>query len=569
MASHPQTGEIGRLHESTANTAIADWLKEVGRGWAPNAERRRTLLGSTGRPDIIIRQGNRTPVVIESEFGAPAVADAARRLGHTLRGQTLPISQVIALGIDTACEYDDRAALLQRLDGNEPIFTVQIVKGAHETEAELWPPQNPLAATPFDLAAYCEYAQVPQVIIDEQSREIAEAIETAALQLRNVLSGGKARAAGALVELRRITASNDNDGALRNVCATWLVAIDLQNDLARHNEALQRQGLRTTEELRSQDADGALTPAALLDAWQSIKLVNYEPIMNLAIAALTAPGIDIEIAPILRRLSQLSMRIDGLNAKHIYNFAGELWQLLIVDREERAAHYTKPAVAELLATLSASRFADRDAEQIATLNLWDAACGTGTLLGAGERALRRLYIRRGGDPRDSLHTRRMEHHIFAMDVNSIAGTLTAKRLTDLDVDEAYERSNIAVLDHEAGSLYLLDPEQTSAANLLGQGATATTPGADTQAGRIAIPLGGMDWALMNPPYARARGGRVQLTTGLDRLKRRAARFGKQQETRGYTMANGQAGLATHFGDISNMRLRGGGGQTASSPMCCP
>ena len=70
----------------------------------------------------------------------------------------------------------------------------------------------------------------------------------------------------------------------------------------------------------------------------------------------------------------------------MYNFAGELWQRLVTDREERAAHYTKPEVAELLATLAAQRFDDRSVDEIATLNLMDAASGTGTLIGAGERA---------------------------------------------------------------------------------------------------------------------------------------------------------------------------------------
>lgn len=550
--------QIGGLHEHTANTVIADWLRSVGRGWEPNPERKRAFVGSNRRADIIIRQPNRQPAVIETEFGSPAVADATARLGLRLHGHLHPITEVIAVGIDKRCERDETWQLMARLERNEPIFSIQIVKGSHEQETEPPWPKQPLRATPFDLVAYCEYAQVPQVIIEEQSREIAEEIEAAASLLRNILSATKLRGFSTMIELRAITGSDDDDGALHNVCATWLVAIDLQNDLARHNEPLQQIGLPTAEEVRAESAGGRLTPDALLKAWRSIQSVNYEPVMNLAISTLSVPGIDNEVAPVLERLSDLSVRIDGLNAKHIYNFAGELWQLLIVDREERAAHYTKPAVAELLATLSAQRFADRDAEQIAELNLWDAACGTGTLLGAGERALRRLYVQRGGDPRDPLHKRRMERHIFAMDVNSIAGTLTAKRLTDLDVDEAYERSNIAVVDHEAGSLYLLDPEQTSAANLLGQGATATTPGTETQAGQIAIPLGGMDWALMNPPYARARGGRVQLTKGLDRLKRRAARFGRQRETRGYRMGNGQAGLATYFGDISNMRLRGGG-----------
>ena len=549
--------EIGGLHEHTANTVIADWLQSVGRGWEASVERKGAFIGSARRADIIISQSHRHPVVIETEFGSPAVGDAASRLGLKLRRHPDPIREVIAIGIDKRCERDQTWKLKERLERNEPIFRVQIVKGEHEQEAALWP-VSPLRATPFDLVAYCEYAQVPQVVIEEQSREIAEEIEAAASLLRTILNATKSRGIDTMIEFRKITGS-DNDRALHNICAIWLVAIDLQNDLARHNEALQEAGLLTAEEMRAQNGDGVLAPAALLKAWGSIKSLNYEPVMNLAISTLSVSGIDIEVAPVLGRLLELSVRIDGLNAKHIYNFAGELWQHLIVDREERAAHYTKPAVAELLATLSAQRFADRDAEAVAKLNLWDAACGTGTLLGAGERALRRLYVQRGGDPRTPLHRRRMERHIFAMDVNSIAGTLTAKRLTDLDVEQAYRRSNIAVVDHEAGSLYLLDPEQTTATNLLGQGATATTPGADVQAGQIAIPFGGMDWALMNPPYARARGGRVQLTKGLDPLRRRAVRFGKQQETRGYQMANGQAGLATHFGDISNMRLRGGGG----------
>ena len=553
-----RNGEVGGLHEHTANAVIADWLRSVGRDWRPSAERKRLFIGSAKRADIVIRQHNREPVVIETEFGSPAVGDAAGRLGLRLHGHTQPIHEVIAVGIDERCEYDETLMLKERLERNELIFSAQIVKGENEQDAKIWP-SRPLRTTPFDLIAYCEYAQVPQAVIDEQSKRIAEDIEAAAALLRNILSGTKSRGSAAMLELRRITGSDNADGTLHSICAIWLVAIDLQNDLARHNEHLQQAGLRTADEIREQRGDEVLPPADLLDAWRMIKSVNYEPVMNLAISTLSVPGIDIEIAPVLARLSELSMQVDGLNAKHIYNFAGELWQHLIVDREERAAHYTKPAVAELLASLSAQRFADREAADIARLNLWDAACGTGTLLGAGERALRRLYVQRGGSPDALLHKRRMEHHIFAMDVNSIAGTLTAKRLTDMDVEQTYERSNIVVVDHEAGSLYLLDPEQTSATNLLGQGATATTPGADVQPGQIAIPFGGMDWALMNPPYARARGGRVQLTKGLGPLQRRAANFGKYEETRGYKMANGQAGLATHFGDISNMRLGGGGG----------
>ena len=554
-----RTGEAGQLHEHTANVAIADWLKEVGRGWIPSAERTRMLVGNTGRPDIVIRQGNRTPVVIETEFGSPAVDDAVARLGNTLRGQTEPINQVIALGLDEQCQQDDRAALLQRLDDGGPIFSVQIVQGEREAEAEVWPSEQPLAATPFDLVAYCEYAQVPQLVIEEHSKLIAEEIAAASTRLLNLIHATKQRGRNTLAALRELTATSDDESAASNACAIWLIAIDLQNDLARYSEQMQALGLQTTADLQSANM-GVLTPSPMLEEWRLIESVNYEAVMSIALSTLSAGGLGAEVSPVLDKLADLSAQIDGLHVKHVYNFMGELWQRLIKDRKARAANYTKPPVAELLATASVQRFADRSRFDLRTLNLWDAACGTGTLVGAGERALRRLYLRNGGGPRTGIHAERIERHIYAMDVNSIAGTLTAKRLTDMDVEQAYLHSNIAVIDHPAGSLYLLNPEETTIKNLLGQRADAAAPSSDDEAALFGIPLNSMDWALMNPPYSVAHYGSSLATTGLAPLRKRAATAHDKVRatTRGYLMSNGKAGLASHFGDISNMRLRPGG-----------
>ena len=554
-----RNGEAGQLHEHTANVAIADWLKEAGHNWIPSAERTRMLVGSTGRPDIVIRQGNRTPVVIEMEFASPAVGDAVSRLGNTLRGQTEPISQVIALGLDEQCQQDDRAALLQRLDDNAPIFSVQIVRGEHGAEAEIWPSERPLVATPFDLVAYCEYAQVPQVVIEEHGKLIAEEIKATSTRLLNIIKATKRRGTRTLTKLRELTATDDDESAVANVCAIWLIAIDLQNDLARYSEEMQEIGLKTTSDLQAQNM-GVLIPQRLLHEWQRIEDVNYEAVMTIAISTLAADNLGPEVSSVLGKLASLSEQIAGLNVKHVYNFVGELWQRLIKDRKARAANYTRPPIAELLATASVERFAQHSRFTLRELKLWDAACGTGTLAGAGERALRRLYVRNGGQSHPSLHKERMEQHIYAMDVNSIAGTLTAKRLTDMEVEQAYANSNIAVVDHEAGSLYLLDPEQTTIRNLLGQGGEAATPNGEDEPALFGIPLNSMDWALMNPPYSVAHYGTGLATKGLAPLRRKAAeaRDTVRASARGFMMSNGKAGLASHFGDISNMRLQPGG-----------
>ena len=537
---------IGGFHEHDANSVIAACLNEAGRDWEASAERTGTLIGSNARPDIIIRQGDRMPVIVECEFGSPAVSDATGRLGQTLIGETRPFTEVIAVGISETCQHDTPQGFRQRLDDNEQVFTVQLV-----TESTgVWP-AAPLPATPADLAAYCEYAQVPQAVIDRQSENIAQQIVSAGQKLHESIGVTGRRQSDTLEKLRDIVGCKQDTEATRTACAIWLIAIDLQNDLATHSSALQDGGLPTTQEQRA-GANGVLQPDDLLKAWRIIEEVDYLPVVELAINSLEAGTMGAGLTDVLLLLERLSTALNGLHAKHIYNFAGELWQRLVGDREERAAHYTKPEVAELLASLSAQRFQDRSSEQIAKLDLWDAACGTGTLIGAGERALRRLYALKGG--RDSeLHRKRMQEHVMALDVNGIAGTLTAKRLTDMNVTQDYAKSKIAIVTHEAGSLFLLNPVGvTGITDHLGYGGVAATPGPDNEdLGIFHIAYDSVDWALMNPPYSRPRIGRRQATTGLATLRRAAARAG-------YTMSNGQAGLASDFGNLSHLRMAPGG-----------
>ena len=349
--------------------------------------------------------------------------------------------------------------------------------------------------------------------------------------------------------LREIVGCRNDEDATRTACAIWLIAIDLQNDLATHSTTLQDAGLESTEELKHH-ANGILRKDDLLRAWRTIEGVNYLPVMELAINSLDGGNMGDALTDVLLLIEGLSVDLNGLHAKHIYNFSGELWQRLVGDREERAEHYTRPEIAELLATLSASRFRELEAEEIAKLNLMDAACGTGTLIGAGERGLRRLYALKGGREPE-LHRSRMQEHIIALDVNGIAGTLTAKRLTDMEITQDYSKSKIAIVTHPAGSLSLLDPKITGITDYLGYGGVAATPGLNKELGLFHIAHGGIHWSLMNPPYSRPFKGRKQATTGLDRLRPIATKAG-------WKMSHGQAGLASDFGNISNMRMAAGG-----------
>ncbi len=535
---------IGNFSEPDANSAIADYLNGVGVGWDANAERTQTLIGDNGRPDIVVRQNGRRAVVVETEYGRPAVGDARSRLGKKLVGETRELSEVIAVGIDESCKDDTRSEFLARLENDESMLSVQLV-----STVGVWP-DDPLVSRPSDLVAYCEYAQVPQLEIDEQSANVAREIESLGANLRDAVRLMGSRGDDILNELTEIVGAESAEDATKIVCAIWLTTIDLHNDLATYSPTLQSMGLETTQQIRVGSGMGALRQQHLLDAWDVIESVNYLPVMELAKASLLAVGDSGAVSEILMNLEGLSGNLNSLQAKHVYNFAGELWQRLVADREERAAHYTKPEVAELLSTLAAQRFGSRSAEEVASLDLMDAACGTGTLIGAGERALRRVYMLKGGSD-SSLHRKRMEGHIIALDVNGIAGTMTAKRLTDLEVAQDYQESRIAIVTHEAGSLCLLNPETTGITDMLGSGGRGLTPGQSSSNGMVQVPVSSVDLALMNPPYSRPRGGREQATTGLAPLRRIAARYG-------WLMSHGQAGLGSDFGNMCNMRLKPGG-----------
>ena len=556
----------GGLHEQNANAAIARWLNTVGRQWQANGDRTGTIQGSNRRPDIVITQGGRMPVIIECEFddkSNPAIADARSRLGNALVNETRPFTEIIAVGIAARCKQDSDEGFTQRLQNNESIFTIQLVSqvkvkenGEEKETVKVWP-GKPLPATPGDLIAYCEYAQVPQKLIVEESGKVADMIKAAGEKLLTGINR-TADAANTLAALRRITGSPQNEWAARTACAIWLIALDLQNDLAQYSSNLRELNLQTTAGLIKNAPLNQLTARDILNQWRIIAQVNYLPVIELAIDSLDAGAMGDGLDDVLAELDRLTAQLNALHAKHIYNFAGELWQQIVPDREERAAHYTRPEIAELLATLAAARFDNRNADKLAQLSIMDAASGTGTLLGAGERALRRQYYAKGGR-NENLHKERMENHIYAMDVNGIAGTLTAKRLTDMNVEQDYSGSKIAVITDPAGALILLDPTVTGVSQVLGYRNATPTKGIGGELGYFHIGLESVDWSLMNPPYSKPMPGRSMATQGL--AKPRAA-----ARKRKYLMSNGQASLATDFGNLSNIRLAPNGVYSSVLPL---
>ena len=70
-------------HEQTINTAFAEVVDGVGRGWSIRAENVGGVFEGGGRPDVLIEKGDGWPIVIEAEV--EAISRLNRRAASTGR----------------------------------------------------------------------------------------------------------------------------------------------------------------------------------------------------------------------------------------------------------------------------------------------------------------------------------------------------------------------------------------------------------------------------------------------------------------------------------------------------
>ena len=390
------SSRAGRMHEHTFNLALADALRDRRRAWKEhydyiNAERQGSVVHNQRlRPDILVAPPDIYPVIIEVEFGRPAVNDARAKLGKQVLGTLYPVRSTIAVGAPEEIRRwtDERlrtqlsvaggidlefAVLSANIRSYEPEVPIQ------EGDVEIWPETGAVNGTVEDLADLCEYASAPRSVVETTADDVANQIKHLALSLHSTLPTGVAQ------DIASNLGQSDPEQGLRLACCIWLTSLRLQNLLAQRSSSLRAIGLQSTNQLRSQGVGSVLTPGAIRNEWDKILSVNYGAIFHAARIALDDRIPDDSGASVLDSLGQLVERIVALRLGNRVDFAGELFPLLLDDREETAAHYTLSETAELLGRLAVDRLAIDDwasSEVVDSLRVADMACGTGALLRA-------------------------------------------------------------------------------------------------------------------------------------------------------------------------------------------
>ena len=562
------------MREDTFNEVLAEELRRRRRYWEDNPEtvacqRLRLVEDTREQIDILVQSPDSYPVAVEAEWRDPALADARGRLGKRIVGAPYPVRSAIAVGLPEEARGWTRPRLEREFatPENVPLRFVVLysnIRGDEpagrrllESDVMRWPAHGFVTGDVDDLARLCEYATAPPSLVSRMARDVATRITGIATDLR---SRTRARTVESIIHS---LGQEDPEQGLRLACCIWLTSLRLQNRLAGQSDALGEAGLRSVANVAGDALGGRVTASAIREEWRKILSVNYGAIFNAALTSLH-PGIPAENASdALSALGELADEIAAARLGNRVDFAGELFPELLADREETAAHYTLPVTAELLAGLAVDRlevadWADTDA--LRGLRIADLACGTGALLRAAYGHIRHRHEAAGGRV-DDLHKALMEECLTGIDINALASHMTASGLSSSGIATEYARSNIAavsVLEGQTGSLELLVGEQLT--DMLG-GTSFDAAANGDQPATITVADASQDVVIQNPPYSRARGDRkLFAVAGIgedarERSLRRLSSIRSRLRRKGDEMIDGQAGLATDFSALADLKLK--------------
>ena len=317
---------------------------------------------------------------------------------------------------------------------------------------------------------------------------------------------------------------------------------------------------------------------ALTLEWQAVLEINYWPIFATA-SEIIHKLPEETAAAVLTPLRKGALRLVQRGVTKSHDLTGVIFQRLIADRKFLATFYTRPAAAALLAGLAIP--ADRapggaewgDEDSIASLQIGDFACGTGTLLSAAYQRISMLHELNGGDPR-ALHAPMMKNGLVGLDVLNIAVHLTAATLAGAHPDVPFEGECLLVMpfgkwgedkkEVAIGSLDLL--AEGIQQGLIERAAAVTAGGREAEdvkdlVGRIGH--GKFDLVIMNPPFTRSVGHEgKKIGTGNPAFAGfstpkpvQSSMQAKLRSVAGHqAIGAGNAGIASHFVDLGWRKL---------------
>ena len=588
---------LGPTHEQTINSALGEVLHGLRSSWTVRTEHTGGVFEGGGRPDILIEDASGWPVVIEADRSnhEGAEHDALVRIARKVASTGLTVETAIALVYPEELSHIDGAELRNAVSEfatlEYALYTRQRVGGP----AERLPQEGWLSSDIRDLAMFVHRAAAPAPRVEELADAYQRGVEQAADALTRRHTYGNE-----IVKRIAETLGQEDElsGQTRRMAMTVLTnALVYQEALAQaefpvpqmaaEGSGLPLRGVRSPAFFRN---NGVFAPDELADEWSRILEVNYWPIFWTAREILKQLPMETANA-VLRALWGAARGLIDRGVTRSHDLTGILFQKLIADRKFLATYYTRPEAAALLAGLAlpagrAPGGADwGDGETLASLQIGDFACGTGTLLSAAYQRLSLLHELHGGDPR-KLHAPMMKNGLVGLDVVNIAVHLTAAMLAGSHPDTPFDGECLLTMPYgdlymrpttngkgkngrpkeavTVGSLDLL--AETVQPGLISEAAAVTSGGRAPEEVRDIVSRvghGKFDLVIMNPPFTRPTNHEASHSdvpipsyAAFETTPAQQAAMSEtvRELTRG-APSNDNAGLASHFVELAHRKLR--------------
>ena len=567
-------------HEHTLNVALGEVLGLLRRSWKTRSEQTGQVLAGGGRPDILIEEASGWPVVIEAERSSHASAedDAKARLGRTVADTGRQIETAIALVYPPNLHSLDGSVLRDAIDSTKYLEYALYTRHVGRPPERL-PSQGWIRGGVRDLAMLVHRAAVPPPRVEALATELENGVRLAAEEFTRRFHYGTELGERVASVLGQV---DDKEGQTRRMAMTVIAnALVFHESLAEvefqvpeADDGGPTRAVRTVESFRP---GGIFTSGEVCLEWERVLAVNYWPIFWSAKEMLRLMPTATAHA-VLGWLWRTGQKLVAGGVTRSHDLTGIVFQRLIADRKFLATYYTRPEAAALLAALAlpASRppgGADwGDGETLASAQIGDFACGTGTLLSTAYQRMSLLHELHGGDPR-KLHGPMMRHGLVGLDVLNIAVHLTAAMLAGSQPDTPFdgeclltmpfgeqEDGNVAI-----GSLDLL--AETVQRSLMDTAAAVSAGGRAPERVRDLVSRVGhaqFDLVMMNPPFVRPTGIEAEklgkgnpafaaFNTSKATQKRMQRSLAKLRG--GAPIGTGNSGLAADFLDLALRKAR--------------
>ncbi len=580
--------------ENTITSAFVNVLRPMREAWRVDEQITKPFLNATQRPDVIVTETGRNPVVIEvkidgktpnlsgmtqaeAHFGMlldPSVfsdltydtVENVLRVRMPARFKTMPqgnIESEMQTAEDIAYMLINKLQTENEPEAESDLYTYETGDQGNDKPAgyEHFPKKGWLKGRVSDIATAIHVGATPISKINAAADLLEARIEIAAKHLENAIS----ERPGIGEEIEEILFQKSGEQTSRMAMLIITNAFVFQSALAGKPEM---KGVVSLKRMLSDNAK-RLRYDHVIAGWNIILKVNYRPIFYVAKRLIEAIATDDELIDrVLATLCRAAKELVDQRLTQVHELAGTVFQRLIVDRKYIAANYTRPESVSLLSAM----VLPKTQENVRELKVADFACGTGSLLYGAYQRILELHEQAGGKG-SQIHTQMVEQQLVGCDIMPNASHLTASLLTSTYPDLKIGNTRIYTMPYgkqidgvyALGSLDLFDgPEGAFPLPMMGTEFRQVGGEDDAKV----LPQKEFyhkefDIVVLNPPFTRPDSDPntnmpKAVFKGSNRSKEEEQKMRQARKRKKWRVGDGNAGLASDFVDLADKMLKENG-----------